>query len=60
MTEAEQLEWFIAWRQRVRAAFRAWLNATSFRDGCHRLSQLKAVFNEVPPDHNPDRKEKGQ
>lgn len=62
MTDADQIEldWLRAWRRKMRSAMRLWLNATGYRDGCNRLTDLKAVFNEPPPDHNPDRKAKGQ
>lgn len=50
MTETEELEWYRNWRRKVRSAFRLWLNATGYQDGCERLSDLKAVFNERAPE----------
>lgn len=49
MTEAEELAWYRNWRRRVRSAYRLWLNATSFKNGCETLQGIKDVLNEKPP-----------
>lgn len=48
-TEPELLAWHIEWRKNVRSAMRLWFNATGYKDGCQRLTELKAVLNEQPP-----------
>ncbi len=49
MTEADLLAWHIEWRRKIRSAMRLWMNATGYKDGCQRLTDLKAVLNEQPP-----------
>ena len=58
MSEAELLAWHIEWRRKVRSAMRLWMNAAGYRDGCDRLTQLKAVFNELPPSPTPSQTER--
>lgn len=46
---ADLLTWHIEWRRKIRSAMRLWLNAQGYRDGCDRLTDLRAVLNEQPP-----------
>ncbi|MBN9335067.1 hypothetical protein [Devosia sp.] len=48
-TETELLAWHIQWRTNLRSAMRLWLNATGYKDGCRRLTELKVVLNQQPP-----------
>ena len=49
MTDSELLAWHIDWRKNLRSAMRLWFNATGYKDGCKRLTELKAVLNQQPP-----------
>ena len=46
MTQAEELQWLRSWRERCLSAQRLWFNAESYRQGCERLTDLRAVLNE--------------
>lgn len=49
MTEADELQWLREWRKRLLSAMRLWFGATTYRDGCDRLTSLRNVLNEKPP-----------
>lgn len=48
IAEADLLAWHIEWRKRLLSAMRLWFKAETFKQGCDRLTDLRAVLNEQP------------
>lgn len=49
MTEAEQLQWFIDWRNRLLSAMRLWWKPSDYKAGCRAWTTITEILKEQPP-----------